>query len=152
MEFIEIIERPNLKDHKKQDAAYSQFGKLIQELEGRALPDTIIETINNDIEALNLISDSEKNFRTQILKKQSNIIKILEKELKLVPKGHYRTMWLAVGMAAFGVPMGVVFGVILGNMAFLGIGIPFGMAIGMAVGVGMDKKAFDDGRQLDIEF
>jgi hypothetical protein len=31
-----------------------------------------------------------------------------------------------------------------------GIGIPIGVIIGMAIGAGMDKKAFKEGRQLDI--
>ena len=67
---------------------------------------------------------------------------MIEKELKLVTKHHYRTTWLAVGMAAFGIPFGVAFGASLGNMAFLGIGIPIGMVVGMAIGSNMDKKAF----------
>ena len=54
-------------------------------------------------------------------------------------------------MSAFGIPLGVAFGASLDNMAFLGIGIPIGMAIGMAVGAGMDKKAFEEGRQLNLE-
>lgn len=29
--------------------------------------------------------------------------------------------------------------------------IPLGMAIGIAIGAGMDKKALEEGRQLDIE-
>lgn len=151
MELIVLIQRPQIKVHKKLDAAYSQLEKLISALLDREFPDTVVEAINKDIEALNLISDTEKSFRTQIFKKQSKIIKLLEQELKLVTKGHYRNMWLAVGMAAFGIPMGVVLGVILDNMAFLGIGLPFGMAIGIAVGTRMDKKAFEEGRQLDIE-
>ena len=36
-------------------------------------------------------------------------------------------------------------------MAFLAIGIPLGMAIGIGLGTGMDKKALEEGRQLDIE-
>ncbi len=31
------------------------------------------------------------------------------------------------------------------------LGIPIGMGIGIAMGSGMDKKAFKEGRQLDIE-
>lgn len=54
-------------------------------------------------------------------------------------------------MAAFGIPFGVVFGISLGNMAFLGIGIPIGMVVGIAIGTAMDKRAFDEGRQLDLE-
>jgi hypothetical protein len=58
---------------------------------------------------------------------------------------------MAIGMSAFGIPLGVAFGTSLGNMGLLGIGIPIGMVIGMAIGSGMDKKAFEEGRQLDLE-
>ena len=68
-----------------------------------------------------------------------------------MPKKHYRNTWLAVGMAAFGIPLGLAFGATLGNMAFLGIGLPIGMVFGMSVGTNMDKKAFEEGRQLDLE-
>jgi hypothetical protein len=54
-------------------------------------------------------------------------------------------------MAVFGVPIGVVMGTALGNMGFMGVGIGMGLAIGVAVGAGMDKKARDEGRQLDFE-
>ena len=76
---------------------------------------------------------------------------MIEKEEKLVPKNAYRTRWMAIGMSVFGVPIGMAFGASLGNMAFLAIGIPLGMAIGIAIGAGMDKKALEEGRQLDIE-
>ncbi|MBT8222071.1 MAG: hypothetical protein KJN96_02760 [Eudoraea sp.] len=58
---------------------------------------------------------------------------------------------MALGMAVFGVPMGVAFGAALDNMAFLGIGIPIGMAIGIAIGTAMDEQAKKEGRQLDID-
>ena len=79
------------------------------------------------------------------------ILKLIEKEQKLVPKNIYRNRWLAIGMSAFGIPFRVAFGISLGNMAFLAIGLPLGMAIGIAIGAGMDKKAFEEGRQLDLE-
>ena len=66
-------------------------------------------------------------------------------------KNHYRNTWLALGMAAFGIPLGVAFGMSLRNLAFLGIGLSIGLAIGIAVGTGMDKKAFEEGRQMDLE-
>jgi hypothetical protein len=69
----------------------------------------------------------------------------------VVPKNHYRNQWLALGMATFGIPFGVALGMSLGNMALLGIGLPIGLAVGIAVGSGMDKKAFEEGRQLDVE-
>jgi hypothetical protein len=58
---------------------------------------------------------------------------------------------MALGIAVYGVPLGLAFGVSLDNMAFLGIGIPIGLAIGIGVGNGMDKKALKEGRQLDLE-
>ena len=76
---------------------------------------------------------------------------MIEKEHKLVTKNHYRNTWLANGMTVFGLPIGVVFGTSLDNMGFLGIGLPLGMAIGMAVGNSMDEKAFESGKQLDVE-
>ncbi len=128
-----------------------QFEKLLIELRKKELPDGLVVSINKDIEELNSISSSGDELRKIVKKKQTRIIKLLEKVLKLVPKNYYRNLWLAVGMAAFGIPIGVALGTSLGNMAFLGIGVPFGLAIGIAVGTGMDKKAFKERRQIDLE-
>lgn len=117
----------------------------------KELPDGLVVSVNKDIEDLNSISSSGDELRKIVRKKQTRIIKSLEKELKLVPKNYYRNLWLAAGMGAFGIPIGVAFGASLGNMAFLGIGLPIGLVIGIAVGTGMDKKAFEEGRQIDLE-
>ncbi|MBN2614547.1 MAG: hypothetical protein JXR71_02530 [Bacteroidales bacterium] len=115
------------------------------------MPDPIVAQINREIEELNALSDTDKQLGKSIRNKQSALIRLLEKELKIVPRNHYRNTWLALGMAVFGIPLGVALGASLGNMAFLGIGLPLGMVIGMSVGAGMDKKAGQEGRQLDIE-
>jgi hypothetical protein len=78
------------------------------------------------------------------------ILRLVEKQLKLVSKNHYRNAWMAIGIA-LGVPFGVVFGNSFDNMAYIGIGIPIGMAIGIGIGTAMDAKAFKEGRQLDLE-
>jgi len=83
-------------------------------------------SINKDIEDLNSISCSGDELRKLVRTKQTSIIKILENELKVVTKNYYRNLWLAIGMAAFGVPIGVAIGTSLGNMAFMGIGFPIG--------------------------
>lgn len=54
-------------------------------------------------------------------------------------------------MSAFGLPVGVAIGLSIGNIGLLAIGLPIGMVIGIAVGTVMDKKAFDTGKQLEIE-
>ena len=89
---------------------------------------------------------------TKIVKqKQSLIIKQVEKEHKIEPKNYYRTIWMILGMSGIGIPIGVAFGLSIGNIGLLGIGLPIGMAIGLAIGASMDKKALNEGRQLDIE-
>jgi hypothetical protein len=150
MKKIKVLkQRADIDENAKLNTAYNQFENLISELTNKELPSKIVDFINVNIEELNLIS--AKELKNQLRKRQAKIIMLLEKELKIVPKNHYRNTWLAIGMAAFGIPFGVAFGAILGNMAFLGIGLPIGMVIGIAVGTGMDKKAFDEGRQLEVD-
>lgn len=151
MKIKELNKRTSIDQNKKLTYAYTQLDKLLTELKKRELPDDIVNSINIGIEQINAVSESEKELRKQIKKTQSSIIKLLEKELKLVTKNYYMTLWLAIGISAFGVPFGVALGAILGNMAYIGIGIPIGMVIGMAVGSVMDKKVFEEGRQLDLE-
>lgn len=130
---------------------YCQFTKLLIELGKRELPDEIVISINNDIDEINSVANNGKALRKQISKGQRRIIKLLEKDLKLVPINYYRNVWTALGMAVFGIPVGVAFGTSLGNMAYLALGLPIGLAIGYGVGDAMDKKALKEGRQLDIE-
>lgn len=151
MEITGLDKRADKEQDKKLKKCYAVFENLMNELKKKKLPTEILNFINQNIEEINSFSGSNKDLRKRILKSQSNILKLIEKELKLVPKNYYRNRWLAIGMSAFGIPFGVAFGASLDNMAFLGIGIPIGMAIGMAVGAGMDKKAFEEGRQLNLE-
>jgi hypothetical protein len=151
MKITELHPKPNLDKNIKLKPTYLQFEKLLIELQNKELPDGIVVSINKDIDTLNSFKGSGDELRKLITKKQTGILKVLEKELKLVPKNHYRNLWMVLGMSVFGIPMGVAFGASLGNMAFLGIGLPIGMVIGIAIGTGMDKKAHSEGRQIDME-
>ncbi len=151
MEIKDLTKRPNIEQDKKLMSKYVYFEKLIVELKRREIALEIVNSVNQNIEEINSFLGSNKELRKQIRKSQSNIFKLIEKELKLVPKNLYRSRWMAIGMSVFGVPLGVAFGTILGNMGLLGIGIPIGMVVGMALGAGMDKKAFEEGRQLNLE-
>jgi len=142
MEIKELIRRPVVEQDKKLKKSYAIFKNLVDELKKKKIPEDILNSINQAIADINSFSGSPKDLRKLISKSQSNILKLIEKELELVPKNFYRNRWLAIGISVFGIPLGVVFGFSLGNMAFLGMGIPIGMAIGMAVGAGMDQKAF----------
>jgi hypothetical protein len=151
MEYIKIVKIPNIENDKKLFGNYCSFEKLVAELEKKEIPVEINNFINHEIEATNSFSGSAIEQSKRIKKAQSVIIKRLEKDLKLVPKNYYRSIWLPLGMSAFGVPIGLGIGLSLGNLAFLGIGLPIGMGIGVAVGTAMDKKAMNTGKQLDFE-
>ena len=151
MNIIELKERQDLSADTKTNRIYIQFGEFLNQLRKKNLPQNIIESVNQDIEEINASSSTGDDFRKLVKQKQTKIIKLLEKELKVVPKNYYRNMWLALGMSVFGLPLGVAFGVSIGNIGLLGVGLPIGMAIGSAIGSGMDKKALEEGRQLNIE-
>lgn len=149
MKINQLKSRPEINDNAKLLKVYTQFESLITELEGLSLPDNVVDTINESIEQLNMTSNDRLLKETK--KEQSKIIKLIEKQLKIVTINHYRNTWMALGMVVFGLPLGLAFSTNLDNMAFIGIGLPIGMAIGLAVGTGMDKKAQEEGRQLNIE-
>lgn len=151
MKIKELIKRPILDQDKRLRHSYFQFDKLLVELRKKELAEDIINSINNGIDQINSVTDSPHELEKLIKKIQSSILTQIEKEHKLVTINHYRNLWLAIGMTVFGVPLGVALGLSLGNMAFLGIGLPIGIAIGMAIGTGIDKKAFEEGKQIDLE-
>ncbi|MEL7122511.1 MAG: hypothetical protein AAFO07_23905 [Bacteroidota bacterium] len=151
MEIIELLEKPNLNVDEKVAKAHQHLNQLLTELRKRELPEEVIMTINEEVEQVNSFSGAGKELKTQYNKVKTSILNLIELKLKLVTKGHYRMKWMAVGMTAFGLPLGVVFGLTLGSMAFLGIGLPIGLAMGLAIGSGMDQKALEEGRQLDLE-
>lgn len=151
MKLIELHQKPDIDKNIKLQEAYIEFEKLLLELREKDLPDGLVLSINKDIEELNASSSLGDELRKIIKKIQTKNIKLLEKEIKLVPRNYYRKLWTALGMASFGIPLGAVLGASLGNMALIGIGMPIGLALGSGVGSIMDKKAFKEGRQLDVE-
>lgn len=146
-----LNDRPHIPGNDRLNKAYVQLLALLDEIRKRELTDAIIGSINDSIARLNAVPDNDKSMAKMIRRTQSDIIKVLEKELKIVPKNYYTNLWTALGMTVFGLPIGVAIGVALKKTGLLGIGLPIGMAIGRAVGINLDKKALKEGRQLDIE-
>lgn len=151
MEINTLSKRTNIEQHKVLAKKYTAFERLIVELNKRDIPPAIAALINKDIDHINSFSGSNRDLLRQLSKAESEILKLIERELKLVTKNHYRKQWLALGMAAFGLPLGAIWGMLIGNMAFLAVGLPIGMAIGVGVGAAMDKKAYRNGKQLDVD-
>jgi hypothetical protein len=151
MNIIELKVRQVITEDSKLNNICSQFGELLKELRKKEIPGKIADAINEDVKDLNASLYSGNEFRKLLKQKQIRIVKLVEKELKIVPRNYYRNLWLAVGLSAFGLPIGLIFGMSMKNFGLLGIGLPIGMAIGIAVGTGMDKKAAKEGRLLDVE-
>jgi hypothetical protein len=131
--------------------AYKCLERTIDSLNKIELPSDISSMINHEIKMVNAFSGTDKEVIKAMKTANSKILKEVMEKLKLVTKNHYRNIWMAVGMSAFGIPMGVAFSAALNNYGFIGIGLPIGMAIGIAIGTGKDKEAADSGLQLDIE-
>lgn len=151
MQLKELRTRPEIQTDEKSAKVLEQFALLLEELRKKSLPEEIINSINHEIDRVNVVEVPGKLFIKQVRSSQAEVLKTLEKELKLVPINHYRNTWMAVGMAAFGLPFGAALGAVLGNMAFLSIGLPIGLAVGLAVGTSLDKKVEENGNQLQFE-
>jgi hypothetical protein len=151
MQLIELKKNENVAKSAKSNLYQTQIEYILRDLHGRDLPDYVIKSINADIDQINSTTKTEYALHKLLKQKQRDIVKVLEKEMKIVPINYYRNLWMVIGMSAFGIPLGVAFGISIGTMGMMGIGLPIGMGIGIALGTSMDKKALADGRQLSIE-
>ena len=151
MKLKDLHSLSNNLSEEKVAIVYAQFSELIEELKTRDLPENLMSLINLSVDKINTLTTESKQLKKLIKQEQNLILKQLEKEMKVVPINYYRNLWLVLGMTTFGLPMGVSIGLSLGNIGLLGIGLPIGMVIGMAVGSNMDKKALQEGRQLNFE-
>lgn len=151
MNIKELKNREDFSNDDKLNRIYSQFGELLNELKKKELSQDVYKLINESVDILNLSTFNGAKLTKLLKQKQTAILKQVEKEHKIVPKNYYRTLWMVLGMSAFGLPIGVAFGLSIGNIGLLAIGLPIGMGIGIVVGMSMDKKAMNEGRQLNIE-
>lgn len=151
MEIIKPDLKPELLTDTKTKALYDQLQQLLNELEKKKISAETVEKINRETVIINSTALRNKDLHKVLKQKQNDIIKLLEKEHKIVPKNYYRNLWMAIGMGAFGVPIGVAFGLLMHNIALLSIGLPIGLGIGVVVGSSLDKKAEAEDRQLDVE-
>jgi hypothetical protein len=151
MALLSVSHNPNHNPNPKFGEKLRTFNTLLDELKSRDLPLKTQDYINSQLISFNAKNISNPKLHKSICKLQTRILRHLEKELKIVPKGHYQQQWMALGMASFGITLGASLGMALGNMAYIAIGLPLGMVIGMGVGSRLDKKAADEKRQLQFK-
>ncbi|WP_057939706.1 hypothetical protein [Algoriphagus resistens] len=141
--------RPSIAENPKLAKATHNLSTLLVAIEEKGCPESVESQINEIITGVNNFHGPDPQLIKQMGLAQTAILKLVKNELGLVGKNHYQLQWLALGMATFGIPLGIVFGAALGNMAFLGIGLPIGIGVGLAIGSGKDKQAEEQGKQLD---
>ena len=88
MKINELTTRADLVLNSKVAKAHQQFEKLLSTINQRNIPLPIIERINEIIAELN--QTPTKALKLTLRKKQFQLVSILEQELKIVPKNHYR--------------------------------------------------------------
>ncbi len=130
--------------------ALVQFENLLQEVHKMELPPEVIVSLNSELEMLHSFSGGEKQFFKKLKNTKTVLLKILYKEVSVVPKNHYRNLWIAIGLFAIGIPMGIFLSHFLDNSIYMGLGISIGSAIGLIIGSNLDKQAEVEGRQIAI--
>lgn len=138
-------------EKSEKGGAALELELLLKDLEVRELPENTVVLINEQIKEVNNLSPEAKNLGKKIKTAKSRILNLLAKGPGIVPKNYYTTLWLPLGMSAFGLPIGTAIFAITGNVAFIGIGLPIGMAFGSFYGASLDKKAEKEGRVLNID-
>lgn len=126
------------------------FQNLITEINTKELSPEVVEKIEQKITFLNTWEGSARAYLKEVEKTKYKILKILHKDLGIVHRNYYSGLWLSLGMAFFGVPLGVIIFLISDNATFLGIGLPVGMIIGLGVGSYLDKRAKEQNKVLTL--
>ena len=130
--------------------AYQRLENLLHIAESKTLSEIAIQKINTKLELLNTttkINDALYRLANLI---ENEIITILEEDLKIVPIGYYSKKWIAIGMSAFGIPLGLIIGLLSKNMGMLAVGLPIGLGIGTIIGKTKDARAASLGLQYNI--
>tara|TARA_B110000090_G_C12941574_1_gene277527 strand:+ start:50 stop:493 length:444 start_codon:yes stop_codon:yes gene_type:complete len=130
----------NLKNdsvEKSEIKIYDKYIGILSDLKIRDLTQNQIQSIESELEVLNLNIESD-NRKKHFTKKLTEFEKFLKDKLSLIPEGHYMSY-------------GMIFGMLAGALLQFYIGIYSliaGMLIGMVIGAIMDSEARKQGRVL----
>lgn len=131
---------------------FTSLSNLIFEAGKHSLPDELVNQINKQIDEIAQTPDSTEETLKKLDAFQKDLLQKLKSDFRLLPKNYHRNQWMSLGMASFGIPIGLFFGLATDNLGLLAIGLPIGMSIGMVMGTSMDQKVKNEGRQLDFHY
>lgn len=124
------------------------FQNLVAEINTKELSPEVVHKIEQEIALLNSWDGSARSYLKEVEKTKHKTLKILHRDLGLVHKNYYSGLWLSLGMACFGLPLGIIIFFVSDNAAFLGVGLPLGMVLGIGIGTYLDRRAREDNKVL----
>lgn len=136
--------------YPKAQKSWQGLNDLIAALNAKDLDEGLREQVEALLRPAREASGSDKERRKRYRKVTNRVLALVQKQTKLVPRNYHRDLWMSLGLAVFGVPIGIAMGSAMDNMGLMGAFMPIGLAIGLAVGAGMDKQAQQQGLQLDF--
>ncbi|TDQ19130.1 hypothetical protein DFQ04_0947 [Algoriphagus boseongensis] len=142
--FLSKLGQKTLKEVEK-------LNQLISAANQHDVREDLVAKWNGKFEELRSISAEDKALSKQVNSTFSAFLKDLNTQAGLYSPQHFQTLWMGIGMAAFGIPFGVAFSAILKNFAFIGIGIPIGLSLGIAIGAAKDNQIKKEGKLLDFK-
>ena len=81
---------------------------LIEALDKKDIPSEELTTINDHIVSINSFGGTDKELTKELKKTYKIILSFIEENLKLVPKNHFRALWIVYGSLA-GVVLSSIF-------------------------------------------
>lgn len=145
----QMLQKPDFVDQDKGlNKQFSRLEIILEDLSKRSIAPTSSEFIDTQIEEINQHTGDKASYRKAFNKGFRKITSMLQKEEGLTPKAYYQTLWMSLGMAAIGLPIGLLISLSSDNFGFFASGLPIGIGVGIGIGVYLDKKAAEQGKQL----
>lgn len=141
--------RKGIDKNKKLNKTYDKMQHLIVALDKKNLPPNELTCINEHIVLINSFDGTEKELIKMLKKTYTNVLTFINEKLELVPKHHFRALWILYASLA-----AVVLSSVSYSFGFISIGglasvfLPFGILIGILVGTYLDNRAKKEGRQI----
>jgi len=142
--FFESLKTETTK--KYEIKVYEKFLHIISELKIREFSKDEIQSIETELDSLNLKSNPE-NRKKHFKKALTKFEKYLKNTFSLTSKGHYTNLYGGLGLS-FGLLFGVVFLSSWERSLGISMGLIGGMLIGSIIGQSMDSQAKAAGKML----
>ncbi len=142
--FFASLKTETTKKHEIK--VYEKFFHILSELKNRAFSKEEIESIETELDRLNLKSNPE-NRKKYFKKALGKFEKYLKETFSLTTKAYYQKLYGGLGLL-FGLLFGVVFLSSLERSLGISLGLIGGMVVGSLIGRNMDSKAVLEGRVL----